>query len=42
MKFYYTETSVHDERRKRGRVAENVRDSRLGIIEILGFQSNRD
>ena len=31
-----------DEKRRRERVTENVRDSRLGIRKILGFQSNRD
>ena len=41
-KFQYTKIRVQEERRRRRRVAENVRNSRLGIIEILGFQSNRD
>ena len=30
-------TRVHEERRRRRRVAENVRDSRLRIREILGL-----
>ena len=37
-----SEIRVHEERRTRGRVAANIRDSRLRIIEILWFQSNRD